>query len=289
MDVRWLSHEKAVANLRRCLPSVVASLEREAEERNCAQATGLVSFVKRYKFVASLYMMSDILPPLANLSRAFQRKDVDFTVIKPLVQATKATIDSLLVTPGEHFSSLANVLPELRSSGINQPSAYEVDQFRKNVYEKYLHVLSDHITGRFPDITLLDGFRIFDPIDMPQDLLLHATHGFDPIDMPQDLLLHATHGFDSLQILTDHYGPHSIVNPEASRVELKTFNSIVASNVGMKEMTSRGLMSHLLKVKELSIMFPNLTKLAAIGLLLPVSTVDCERGFSTLTRVKTDL
>jgi hypothetical protein len=272
MDVRWLSHEKAVANLRRCLPSVVASLEREAEERNCAQATGLVSFVKRYKFVASLYMMSDILPPLANLSRAFQRKDVDFTVIKPLVQATKATIDSLLVTPGEHFSSLANVLPELRSSGINQPSAYEVDQFRKNVYEKYLHVLSDHITGRFPDITLLDGFRIFDPIDMPQDLLLHATHGFD-----------------SLQILTDHYGPHSIVNPEASRVELKTFNSIVASNVGMKEMTSRGLMSHLLKVKELSIMFPNLTKLAAIGLLLPVSTVDCERGFSTLTRVKTDL
>ena len=36
-------------------------------------------------------------------------------------------------------------------------------------------------------------------------------------------------------------------------------------------------------------MFPNLFKLAAIGLLLPMSTVDCERGFSTLSRVKTDL
>ena len=36
-------------------------------------------------------------------------------------------------------------------------------------------------------------------------------------------------------------------------------------------------------------MFPNLTKLAAIGLLLPMSSVDCERGFSTLARVKTDL
>ena len=146
-DVHWLSHKKTIATLRRCLPSVVASLEREAAEWNCAQATGLVSFVKRYKFVASMYMMSDILPPLANLSRAFQRKDVDFTVIKPLVQATKATVESLLVTPGEHFSSLTSVLPELRSSGIHQPSAFEVCRwFRKNVYEKYLHVLSDHIT-----------------------------------------------------------------------------------------------------------------------------------------------
>ena len=36
-------------------------------------------------------------------------------------------------------------------------------------------------------------------------------------------------------------------------------------------------------------MFPNLSKLAAIGLLLPMSTVDCERGFSTLSRFKTDL
>ena len=71
-DVQWLSHGKAVANLRKCLPSVIASLEQEAEERNCAQAVGLVSFIKKYKFVASLYMLSDILPPLANLSRAFQ-------------------------------------------------------------------------------------------------------------------------------------------------------------------------------------------------------------------------
>ena len=32
-DVRWLSHNIAVQSLRRTLPSVVASLEREAEER----------------------------------------------------------------------------------------------------------------------------------------------------------------------------------------------------------------------------------------------------------------
>ena len=36
-------------------------------------------------------------------------------------------------------------------------------------------------------------------------------------------------------------------------------------------------------------MFPNLTKVAAVGLLLPMSSVNCKRGFSTLARVKMDL
>ena len=54
-------------------------------------------------------------------------------------------------------------------------------------------------------------------------------------------------------------------------------------------MTTHQLMNHLIKISELGLMFPNLTKLAAIGLLLPMSSVDCERGFSTLSRVKTDL
>ena len=72
-------------------------------------------------------------------------------------------------------------------------------------------------------------------------------------------------------------------------MELQTFNSVVASSVPLKTMTTHQLMSHVLKTEELCRMFPNLAKLAAIGLLLPLSTVDCERGFSTLSRVKTDL
>lgn len=48
-------------------------------------------------------------------------------------------------------------------------------------------------------------------------------------------------------------------------------------------------MTHILSTIEIQAMFPNLTKLAAIGLVLPVSTVDCERGFSALSRIKTDL
>ena len=45
----------------------------------------------------------------------------------------------------------------------------------------------------------------------------------------------------------------------------------------------------MLSTTELEAMFPNLCKLDAIGLLLPMSTVDCERGFYALSRIKTDI
>ena len=71
---------------------MIVSLEREAQERNNAEAAGLATFVKKYTFVAALY---SVLPPLACLSRAFQRQDFDFTAVKPLVAGTKATVDAL--------------------------------------------------------------------------------------------------------------------------------------------------------------------------------------------------
>ena len=67
---------------------------------------------------------------------------------------------------------------------------------------------------------------------------------FDLVDLPQDLTLHATHGGDLLLVLTDHYGRHGVIDTEASKVALKTLNSVVASNVEVKRMSPHQL-SHL--------------------------------------------
>ena len=261
-DVRWLSHDKAVSNLRRCLLSVITSLEREAEERYNVEASGLAAFVKTYKFVSALYMFCDVLPPLAGLSRAFQKHDIDFTVVKPLVAGTKAAIDALLLVPEDCFSSLPKVLEEF---GVQQPTDYQVQQFKQHVYDKYLEILSQHITNRFPDMSLLEGFSIFDASNIPLDLSLQPNHGSE-----------------HLATLLDHYGTHGVVDSQATKLEFRTFNSVIASNPRLKQLTMRQLMGHVIKTPECNVTFPNLMKLATIGLLLPMSTVDCERGFSTL-------
>ena len=135
LDVRWLLHERAVENQRKCLPSVITSLEREASERHDAQAPGLATFIKSFKFVATFLMLADVLPPLANLSRTFQRKDLDYTLVKPLVSGTKATLQNLKVTSGQHFSPLHHVLAtDLEAFAIQVPA---VDPSRQPLY-KYL-------------------------------------------------------------------------------------------------------------------------------------------------------
>ena len=65
----------------------------------------------------------------------------------------------------------------------------------KNIYEKYLIILSRHITGRFPDVALFEEFGIFYPVGLPQDLTTHATHVAD-----------------MLCVLIDHYGQHGVIN-----------------------------------------------------------------------------
>lgn len=71
-DIRWLRHDKVTSTLMKCLPSVLTSLEREAEERNDVRAAGLAKLTQDHRFVMSLHMMCDILPHLTELSTAMQ-------------------------------------------------------------------------------------------------------------------------------------------------------------------------------------------------------------------------
>lgn len=83
--------------------------------------------------------------PLAGLSHAFQKHDIDFTVVRPLVIGTKAAIDALHQTPGENFSSLPDILPELEKYSVQQSTNHLVQQFRQNVHNKYLTTISQDI------------------------------------------------------------------------------------------------------------------------------------------------
>ena len=85
-DVRWLSHENAIKAVVRTLPSLLVSLDREASENGEPTAVGLYKFMKSYKSVASVYLLSDILPHLGRLSRIFQKENVDLSLIQPCLK-----------------------------------------------------------------------------------------------------------------------------------------------------------------------------------------------------------
>jgi hypothetical protein len=250
---------------------VLTSLDKEATDRTCAEAHGLLHFMRKFEFIATLHMMSDILPPLAQLSRAFQAQNIDFSLVQPLVLATKTTLETLKDHPGEYFGSLSDVFVQLENCGVSIPSTEQMDRYHDGIYKKYLSTLLQHLDDRFPDIEIISAFSIFDPKTIP--------------DNPQN---RQGYGREELRIFQQKFATHGVVDEDGLKVEYPLFTNAVKVDQSLSKMTTRELMLYLSTNKTFQSMFPNLAKLSTIGLLLPMSTADCERGFSTLQRVKTE-
>ena len=99
--------------IRRTLLSLLTTLEREVAEKNDAVARGLLQALKCYKFVATLYLLSDVLPLLSKQSLIFQKEDIDLCVITPVVSTTVASLKVLHDKPGVYLKQLDEVVHRL--------------------------------------------------------------------------------------------------------------------------------------------------------------------------------
>jgi hypothetical protein len=74
-----------------------------------------------------------------------------------------------------------------------------------------------------------------------------------------------------------------ILNPSEEWKHFKVFLAGCRSEVS----TIKELAEFLLSTPSRRQLFPNMSELLVRGLLLPISTADCERGFSSMNRIKT--
>jgi hypothetical protein len=91
VDTRWPSHKASVSALLRSLPAVLVTLQQQSDPT----ALGLYKVATRYSFFASLLLLSDVLTAVNRLSMAFQRANIDFTIINPLLISTMTTVEKL--------------------------------------------------------------------------------------------------------------------------------------------------------------------------------------------------
>ena len=103
-------------------------------------------------------------------------------------------------------------------------------------------------------------------------------------------MLTQKYGEDAIDELAKHYG--SGESPFLCSADLRlewldhqTYMIINCTKMSMKEHLS----SLALHRSTVSVAYPNLSQVAQVFLALPVSTADCERGFSTMKRIKTRL
>lgn len=270
-DVHWLSHNAAVEALRRSLVSVLHSLDREAAERSEPTASGLLGFIRTYFFIASLSVFADVLPHLSKLSRTMQNSSFDFSIFQPVIDSCIRSIESQQVTPGRYLSEVDDLLTKLREA--DHPITVTDERkaaFENQVRKPYLTALIRNLHDRFPAVDLITAFSIFNPTMLPET----------QSDRDQ-------YGTSELEILLHHYSSGTLAVDRGDATtewrELKEF----LVNSDLKKSTIKGLGEFLLCSPERQQLFPTLSKLLVRGLILPLATADCERGFSTLKRIKT--
>ena len=270
-DHRWLSHEGACQTLRRTLQSVYVSLQREASERNEPMADGLYRQTSKFNFVATLYLFCDVLPHICRLSRIFQREAIDLTELSRLVRTTLEILQPLMHTcdPDGHLAKVGEHIDEQLSSYVTPPSQSQKDSFLNQIQKPFIQKLCDNLQQRFPDVELLDAFSIFDPSKLPPTY---------------DIAVRTRYGMERVNVLADHF---ISLDPQALTLDWQSFRVYMMQSC--REMTMKQVLCTLATSSSLGSAYPQLLKLAQICLVVPVSTADCERGFSAMVRVKSKL
>ena len=269
VHTRWLSHEAAVTAIRRTLPSLMATIESEVAEKDDAVAHGLLHAIKTYNFVATTYLLCDVLPHLTSLSLLFQKEDVDLSVIQPQVTATLSVLKSLRTQPGPHLRQLNDTVATLASDFNLSVTEEKKKAFQENVREHYLDKLVQNLEDRFCDSGVVHALAT---IFSAEKAVRVEDTNFN------------NYGESELDVLSSQFV--DTVEKERLYQEWACFKHMLVSD--FKELSVKKLMMVMAGDVSFSMLYPTLSHLASIALILPVSTADCERGFSTLKRIKTD-
>ena len=151
-------------------------------------------------------------------------------------------------------------------------SATDRTSFTEMMQTKFV---DEQLESYFPECDEIDAFGLFDPNKIP--------------DKSIDPALYQSWGNDRLAILESKYRQNE--NPDidatAARLEWEKLKATIFK--AYRGTTLRKFLQDLAFNITLRDLFPQLSRLASIALIIPVSTAECERRFSSMNGIKTDL
>ena len=170
-DTRWLARERAVSAVRRSLPALVSTFEEIYAETGNAESHGIATLLVKYKTVACIYMLSDVLHIVAKLQGSLQAKDIDLASVPSMVASTTKRLLELKedATSSTWFKEHSLVFTDDAQLGEKHIVVLEEEksEFLYKVYRPYLQSVIDHINVRMESTELISAMSVFDPRHLP--------------------------------------------------------------------------------------------------------------------------
>ncbi|CAG8832306.1 6319_t:CDS:2, partial [Cetraspora pellucida] len=213
---------------------------------------------------------------LASLNKFFQKRNLYFHDIVPMIDATITNIqkdyimDTNLSYHLQMFIDHTNPFNENQSevtyyTHILAYNSCDYDDLLQDVYE-YANIVTTKIKDRFPDRLLLAAMKISNPVEW---------------SCKKEELLEF--GYTELQTLLNHFGISKTINGQkflplidmdSCIIEWSGFKNVIFSN--FLTFSSQELLP--LLIRDYSDLCPNIIKLVHISNSIPFSSVDCEQG-----------
>ncbi|CAI7800120.1 unnamed protein product [Closterium sp. NIES-53] len=252
-DVRWLSRGDAIARLADVYPAVVLLLYDYDKKT--------YNIVTSFKFQILLYFLANVMKELNYLNLKFQRRQ---SRQQRSVKVEGVDSDG---TPTTHTYELHEKHLKGQTSGSGLQACINfASEFAKEVVF--------NLTDRMKDMSSLKGARLFSQSAYP------STRARREVRLPQwlqglrDLFKREPGDPDTLPSI--HWGK--------AKKELWSFTSILATH--HKDLSFHDSLKHMLSSDDWSTAYPNLVWLWIAVAVLPLSTVECERGFSWQNVIK---
>lgn len=262
---RWLSLEGAVKAVSDVYPALYSALENDAAKGN-TEAKGLFLKVKSVGFVLVTAFLRDTLGCVGKLSRVFQKDDLDISVINTMVESTKEKLMLLKTNNGSELSKTYENIDDGQYRGVKILDKQQTRIGFQNASSDYLDKLNNNIEERFES----DSMRTLN--------LLNVV--LNPALVPKNSTLNE-YGQAELSELGDIYCDFV----DKDRMSDDYYQLKVVLKTMPADSSLRAACQHL--ISKYSDVFPDFVTLSKLLLVCPVTSVACERAFSSRNRIKT--
>lgn len=256
-ETRWLALGKCTVALKNILPSVLVSLENEGQEKGDVVAAGLYQLMTRWEFLSVLLLLCDILPTVNRLSSNFQESLLDFAKIEQSVEGTIKSLTAKKDTPvyNDNFQKL---IESLNKQKIHiKFEEVQLADFHQRVKRPFIDCLVNNISDRFVNNSTMEAFS-------------HIVDNEFYTESKLDELK------DSVRTLANQFG----FSHEEADSEVQDIIHYLPKEANLAEV---------LISPTIGAQFPVLSNLAKIYKTLPPHTADCERDFSRMGIIKTEI
>lgn len=137
--------------VRQSLPALVNTFEELYDENGEAEAHGIATLLTKYKSVACIYMLSDVLHAVAKLQGSPQGKDIDLASVPGIVESTTKQLIELKedISSSTWFKDHSLVFTDPTQLGAKNVVVTDEKKaaFLQKVYRPYLQSVIDQISG----------------------------------------------------------------------------------------------------------------------------------------------